>query len=167
MIQEFHPRRTAIVEFALPNLDGRLVRRRDFHGKRNLVVAFVHSLACSDCQRLLEGLKRAESAIRDWTATVLVVAREQPEQSVQQPFPTLVDLGGRATASCLGAEALPYPACVMVLDRWGEAAAAWCVQHGDELPTEQVVEALRLKDTECPECGVPTPEWLEQASSPM
>lgn len=142
--------------FALPASDGTVVSRRQFRGRRNLVLVL---FAPGDpIEGLLSGLAERAERLERLNAEVLAVAPAREEElapladRLGTPFRVLGDSEGKLLPLLTAVEnGRPLPA-VVVLDRWGAIQRRWTAPH---LPApEDVLGELERLEIACPECGV-------------
>jgi hypothetical protein len=126
---------------------GRSLALWGFRGRRSQVLCFLHP-RCPECRAFLERLEGVEEDIRLADGMVRAVAEEE----VGGPFPTLLDPDGAARAAILGGPG--RPPVVLVLDRYGAAAASFPAPGHDFPHPSAVTATLWHLALACPECGI-------------
>jgi peroxiredoxin len=113
---------------------GREITRRQYKGRRHLVLIFTHGAACAGCRTLLAALAAGYDACRAEGAEVLAfvpVATTAGAGDPAAPFPVLVvppELYGRFGA--LAADGAVQPALYLA-DRYGEVVWRALGDHDD------------------------------------
>jgi peroxiredoxin len=139
-----------IPDFSVQTTDGRTIHRRDFKGRRHLVLCFAHPQAHDGGCGLLTALDGAYADYRAGRAEVLVVVPPAGAPGGEAyPFPVTADEGGvvRARFGVAGGAAL------FIADRYGEVVVRVDSTEADGTPAEP--------------CGLPLAtvpmalEWLE------
>lgn len=146
--------------FELPASTGGSVASWDFKARRPLVLFFPHA-DCAACRGLLGRLARELPRYDEHAAQVLALVPDSLEAcsklaaELALPFPLLAD----ASAAVRTRYNIPEEfVALLVLDRYGEPYGEWQAPEADALPpAEMLLDALRLPELECPECGVP--DW--------
>lgn len=137
-------------DFTVWTVDGRTIHRRDFKGRRHLVLCFAHPQACDGGRGLLSALDAAYEVYRAGRAELLVVLPAAGASGVGgHPFPVITDAGdvARARFGVAGGAAL------VIADRYGEVVVRVDSTEADGTPSEP--------------CGLPLAtipmalEWLE------
>jgi hypothetical protein len=142
------------------------------------VIFMPHVGGCPECARYVAQLGTAVDRLREWaTRPLLLVAAEDGSRaaSAAQPFAgqpgliALVDVTGTGRAQLGGGK---EQAIVVQADRWGavydvQASGLSKDQHA-ALPTpEDLVALAKFIDIQCPECGIPSKEWLGVSPFPL
>jgi peroxiredoxin len=118
-----------------------------FRHRTALVLAFLHE-RCAECGAFAGHLRDVEDDF-GWAGAI---ARAVVPEDEDLAIPVLVDPGGRATRTLLGADAV-LPA-VVILDRYGAATSA-VPATGHRFPsTDDLVQTVTHLALQCPECGV-------------
>lgn len=133
-------------------------------GKKPLVLVFVADLADPGCSAYVNAFQRDLSHYRGLGSEIIVLTAAASVEPKDLPFrvvPAAQEVF--ATYRLLGENELPL-AGVVVVDRYGEVAAAHAAQTCSDLPEEPRIGRLLLgAESVCPECGVPEDHWLEAA----
>ena len=126
--------------FSAHALDGRLIRRQQYKGRRHLVLLFAHGGDCSDCAEQLRALARGYEACRAEQAEILAFVPADAAGAValaDLPYPVLV--APPALFARFGALASSGSVCPLlyIADRYGEVV--W--RAGGDSVTGHRVEA--------------------------
>lgn len=139
------------------------------------VVFVPHAGGCEGCTRYLDELGAAVEGLREWAtrAVVLVAARAAGAGSATPAGPAGVsmladDRDAERTRLGVGAD----QAAVIQADRWGAVYLVEAVGRGAGdhalLPAGRDLTALaQFIDIQCPECGVPSKEWMAVSPFPL
>jgi hypothetical protein len=133
------------------------------------VAVFVpHQAPCPSCDRYLEELATAAEGLREWATRALVLV---PAGRALDIGPGLVPLDDTSGAGRAHAGIDADQAAVIQADRWGavyQIAVVGRESPHAELPTpHQLVDLAKYIDIQCPECGVPSREWLAASPFPL
>ena len=104
-----------IADFSGSAADGRTIVRREYKGRRHLILCFVAPLPAAERPTLAEALAARHAAFREAGAEVVVFGGAG---SPTAPYPSLADADGRLHAR-YGVAATPI---LIVADRYGEVA---------------------------------------------
>lgn len=139
-------------DFTVRTVAGRTIHRRDFKGRRHLIVCFADPRAADGGAGLLAALAGAYEAYRAERADLLlVVDGAPPPAALAAPFPVIVDADGDLRGR-FGAPS----AALVIADRYGqimvredrpEPAADGAGPGG--LPLETIPAALGWLETRC------------------
>lgn len=131
-----------------------------------------HGHTCPDCVEYAEALAAGREALSEWAARALVLLPTNEIGHIDAwPRPGLSlladdDGAGRAQLG-LGND----QAAVVQADRWGavyDIAVIPTTRGHGELPSVSALVALaKYIDIQCPECGVPSKEWLLATPFPL
>lgn len=139
--------------FALADATGRVDGTQRAWQRREVLLALLHGPDCVTCEHLLEHLQARSRALEEQDVHVVAlepIAREG----------VLGDTCGRVAARV--AEVLgepPGPARLVVATRYLRIAAVFDVHAGPpEALLTEVLEAMRLAQTQCEECSQPL-QW--------
>ncbi|MDQ1394066.1 MAG: hypothetical protein QOF30_3043 [Acidimicrobiaceae bacterium] len=138
------------------------------------VVFVPHQDCCQGCADYVALLATAADGLRDWATRPMVIAgaRDTAGLGGAGELPgvvMLVDEAGAVRAR-LGVD--EDQALVVQADRWGAVYAVESVKvtadHQAVLPTaENLVALAKFVDIQCPECGIPSKEWLGSSAFPL
>jgi hypothetical protein len=141
------------------------------------VVFVPHQGGCQACGDYLAQLGTAAEGLRDWACRPMVVVTgnegsglgSDASDANQPGVLTLADDGGAVRAR-LGVG--DDQAVVVQADRWGAVYAVETVgptaDHQAVLPTpDDLVGLAKFIDIQCPECGIPSKEWLGSTAFPL
>ena len=103
-------------DFTVRTIDGRTIHRREFKGRRHLILCFAHPQARDGGCGLLAELTGVYAACRAERAELLVVLPATAGETATGPFPIVVDDEGLLRAR-FGAVAT---AALFIADRYGE-----------------------------------------------
>jgi len=148
-------------------------------GTTATVVFAPHPGGCSACASYLAELATAVAGLRDWATRVMVLVSD-PVGAVGAGDPALSEAAGAGVillADVDGAGrrhlgASEGQAVVVQTDRYGavfeaEAVASPDAGHGALPPPAALVALAKYIDMQCPECGVPSREWLAATPFPL
>ena len=137
-------------------------------GTRASVLVFPHPGSCPECATYLAALSEIAEDLRLWGTRMLVVApgpAADPRTSDSPGYTVLADEEHTAR-SRVGVN--DGDVAVIVADRYGAvyqvsaAGADHCLPDPGDL-----VELAKFIDIQCPECGVPGPEWQLACPLPL
>lgn len=148
--------------FQLDGLDGSPVALDDFRGQENLVLFFLHSAGCTDCQAALEGFAARQKEYRLQEAVVLTIFPETMERLGREPalrefpFPVLSDPRGETRRQYAGLMAEHLVGAedhlLFVLDQYGAPYAALVEKaFTDPAFHQDVLRWLAYVSIQCPE----------------
>jgi hypothetical protein len=132
------------------------------------VIFVPHAADCENCSRYRERLGTAVDGLREW-ATRAMVLTEAPAASGPTGVYFLADPGNRGrTWLGIGEK----QAAVIQCDRWGavyqvEAIGTAGGEHRHLPAPEDLVALAQFIDIQCPECGIPSREWLGATAFPL
>lgn len=146
--------------FMLRSLDGRMVRRADYRGRRHLVICAIPDAGDERYRPLLDALAAMHGAIRAAGAEALALTGMDaagPETGAPTwPFPILLDrdwgIGRRLGAMTASGE---RTTALAVADRYGEialtaiGAAPPAGEPAHDLPFDAVVPTLEVLEARC------------------
>jgi hypothetical protein len=132
------------------------------------VIFVPHRAPCPDCVRYLDQLGDAVTGLREWGARTTVLVAPGSDGTAPAGVLALADEDGAGRA-LLGVG--DDQAAVVQSDRWGAVYDVAGVEEGGshaDLPTPGDLVALaQFIDIQCPECGVPSKEWLAASPFPL
>lgn len=132
------------------------------------VIFVPHGPPCPDCAMYLDGLGAAVEGLREWGTRTTVLVAPGSDVTASHGVLALADEAGRGRAQ-LGVG--DDQAAVVQSDRWGAVYEVAAVGPGAShagLPTPTELVALaKFIDIQCPECGVPSKEWLAASPFPL
>jgi hypothetical protein len=142
-----------IPDFTVQTAEGRRIHRRDFKGRRHLVICFAHPQASDEGRGLLAEVAASYDAFRAGRAEVLVVPLSDGAAAGEDyPFPVVADAGG-VLRSRFGAT---DGAALIIADRYGEVVVRVDSTEADGTPPEPyglplatVLMALEWLETRC------------------
>ncbi len=138
------------------------------------VVFVPHQGTCQGCADYVALLGVAADGLRDWATRPMVIAGGGDTAGLggAGESPGVVMLADEADAvrARLGVD--ESQALVVQADRWGAVYAVESVEvtadHQAVLPTtEDLVALAKFVDIQCPECGIPSKEWLGSSAFPL
>ncbi len=138
-------------DFAAQTVDGRMIQRREFKGRRHLVVCCAHPEALDSGRDLLTALAGRYTAIREERGELLFLpARGEVGGIDPGPFPIVVD----ATPSLRARFGAAESALLLIADRYGEVvlreeSAGRAGSAGAALPLERIVPMLAWLEMRC------------------
>lgn len=127
-------------DFAVRTLDGRTIHRRDFKGRRHLVVCF----APPTPGNLLDTLAAQYADLRSERGE-LIVALAADAAPAGHPYP-LVD--GEGAAELRRRFGVTEPSELFVCDRYGEVVLR-VAGTAEALPIDEMLPALQWMETRC------------------
>jgi hypothetical protein len=132
------------------------------------VIFVPHRAPCADCARYLDQLGAAVPGLREWGARTTVLVPAGSEVTAPAGVLALADGDGAGrTLLDVGDD----QAAVVQSDRWGAVYDVAGVEESEShagLPTPGDLIALaQFIDIQCPECGVPSKEWLAASPFPL
>ncbi len=139
------------------------------------VIFAPHGHRCPDCAAYIGQLSTAVERLREWATRAMVLVAPEFE-FVGSVAPAdragvilLADEGGTGRAR-LGVR--EDQAAVVQADRWGAVYQVETIGAGGpahaELPAPRDLVALaQFIDIQCPECGVPSKEWMSATPFPL
>jgi hypothetical protein len=143
-------------------------------GRMASVIFVPHRDPCLECRAYALQLAGAVGGLEEWGSRLLLLAPSAAEAA----FATagagsgilLLDDADGAGRTALGLA--EDQAAVVQADRWGAVYEAAAVGrpavHAADLPTpEELVAMAKFIDIQCPECGVPSKEWLQASPFPL
>lgn len=143
-----------IPSFSGCTLDGRTIERRQYKGRRHLVLIFTHGVACAGCRALLAALARDYDACRAEGAEVLAFVPAETASGADAPnvpFPVLAAPPAlyERFGALAGSEAV-WPALYLA-DRYGEVVwrALADQDNGHTLPVDEVVPLVERMAMVC------------------
>ncbi|MGN6562541.1 MAG: redoxin domain-containing protein [Thermomicrobiales bacterium] len=143
-----------IPSFSGCTLDGRTIERRQYKGRRHLVLIFTHGVACAGCRALLAALARDYGAFRAEGAEVLAFVPAETVAGADAPnvpFPVLASPPAlyASFGALAGGEAV-WPALYLA-DRYGEVVwrALADQDGGHTLPVDEVVPLVERMAMVC------------------
>jgi len=151
--------------FHLREADGGQVSLWDYHGRRNLVLFFMHSAECSGCRKLLELISSAYDQLVAEEGEILVVVHAHLSDAAALKHemglrcPVLSDVSGEVFKQygLLGSGKKPR-AAIVVSDRFGEIYHVSISGEEHRLASvEDILSWLGFIEIQCPESGAP--EW--------
>jgi alkyl hydroperoxide reductase subunit AhpC len=136
-------------DFTVRTLAGRTIHRRDFKGRRHLVLCFAHAATSDGGQGLATALATAYPAWRAERAELLLIVSGTGDLVVApEALPIIADAEGHLRARFgVGTEA-----ALFIADRYGEIAF---YENGESptgvqgLPLDQVLPTLELLEMRC------------------
>ena len=132
------------------------------------VIFVPHRAPCPDCAGYLEQLGGAVEGLREWGARTTALLAPGSDLTAPPGVLALSDPSG-AGRTLLGVG--DEQAAVVQSDRWGAVYEVAEVGPGGShaaLPTPGDLVALaKFIDIQCPECGVPSKEWLAASPFPL
>jgi peroxiredoxin len=142
-----------IPDFTVQTVEGRRIHRRDFKGRRHLVICFAHPQASDGGQGLLGAIAGSYDAYRAGRGEVLVVLSSDGAMGEEgYPFPVVADVGG-VLCSRFGTT---DGAALIIADRYGEVVVRVDSTEVDGAPPEPyglplatVPMALEWLETRC------------------
>jgi peroxiredoxin len=143
-----------IPSFSGCTLDGRTIERRQYKGRRHLMLIFTHGAACADCRALLAALAQDYAACRAEGAEVLAFVPAETAAGANAPdvpFPVLAvppALYARFGALAGGEAVRP---ALYLADRYGEVVwrALNDQNSGHDLPVDEVVPLVERMAMVC------------------
>jgi hypothetical protein len=144
------------------------------------VVFVPHPDRCRGCAGYVARLGVAAAGLRDWATRPMVVVgggggggdatATVGDPAEAQPGVLVLADGDGAVRSRLGIG--DDEAVVVQADRWGAVYAVETVgragDHEAVLPTpDDLVGLAKFIDIQCPECGIPSKEWLGSSPFPL
>ncbi len=130
------------------------------------IVFVPHAGSCQECLRYLADLGSAVEELREWATRVLVLAGSGP---VEGPPGVLMladpDGAGRGRLGIPGDQA-----GVLQADRWGsvyQVETAGAGAHTVFPVPRDLVAMAKYIDIQCPECGIPSTEWMAVSPFPL
>ncbi len=155
-----------VPSFASPRESGAVVRLRDYKGRRNLVLCFMHSTSCVTCVNRLRAFAGSYREYQDLDAEILAISPDA-QQAVEMlaadlrlPFPLLVDATGEVSARYTGVKSAAADSVVgiLVTDRYGALYHQTLSRRDADLPDQRAILGwLLFVGIQCEECGMP--EW--------
>lgn len=133
-----------------------------------------HRNPCLECHAYALQLARAVAGLEEWGSRLLLLVPSVPETAFARAARgsgiLLLDDAGGAGRTSLGVA--DDQAAVVQADRWGAiyetAAVGRSAAHAADLPApEDLVAMAKFIDIQCPECGVPSKEWLQASPFPL
>lgn len=157
------------LSFPLAGTGGRLAWSQ---GRTAPVIFVPHLGPCAECVQYAEALAAGRDALAEWAARALVLLSTNLVGEVgawQRPGLSLLaddDGAGRAQLGVGNDQA-----AVVQADRWGAVYDTAVIRdtgdHG-HLPSVSALVALaKYIDIQCPECGVPSKEWMLATPFPL
>jgi hypothetical protein len=140
------------------------------------VVFVPHPDRCRECAEYVARLGAAAEGLRDWaTRPMVVVGGGDATETVLDPAaapPGVLVLADRDGAGRSRLGIGDDEAVVVQADRWGAVYAVETVgragDHEAVLPTpDDLVGLAKFIDIQCPECGIPSKEWLGSSPFPL
>jgi hypothetical protein len=136
-------------------------------GTRASVIFVPHLGSCPDCARYAESLSGAVEGLREWGTQALVLVAPEAELTAPGCLLLADDGAGRAQLG-VGDE----QAAVVQADRWGavyqvEAIGPGATGHGLFPAPEDLVRLAQFIDIQCPECAIPSREWMAVNPYPL
>jgi peroxiredoxin len=163
---EEEDRRSPAPDFCLPDAAGKTICKSDYRGDCSLVLAFLHSLDCEECQQAVQGFIENQASYHKEDARVLVIippgngeaaerAGENPHVE-QPPVTILADRDGeiRKTYAGLMVESLitAQDAALFILDSYGAPYAAYVSPElTDPGLHSEILSWLSFIGMQCPE----------------
>jgi len=132
------------------------------------VIFVPHRAPCPDCAGYLDQLGAAVTGLREWGARTTVLVPPGSDVTAPPGLLALADEDGDGrTLLGVGDD----QAAVVQSDRRGAVYDVAAVEEGAshaDLPTPGDLVALaQFIDIQCPECGVPSKEWLAASPFPL
>lgn len=132
------------------------------------VVFVPHPGGCAGCGQYLAELTAAAPGLGEWASRILVLAGEGWSSPEPVGVAVLDDADGKGRSQIgLGAA----DAAVLQADRWGAVYQAEVVRpdgdHGVLPRAGELIGMAKYIDIQCPECGVPSREWLGATPFPL
>lgn len=143
-------------------------------GRMASVIFVPHRDPCLECHAYAVQLAGAVPGLEEWGSRLLLLVPSVPEtafaSAAGRSGNLLLDDADGAGRTSLGVA--DDQAAVVQADRWGAvyetAAVGRPAIHADDLPTpEDLVAMAKFIDIQCPECGVPSTEWLQASPFPL
>jgi hypothetical protein len=140
------------------------------------VIFAPHLGSCADCARYLGQLAEAAPGLREWATRAMVLV------SPERPLDTSALDGAQRSEILLLADERAarrvylgvgdHDAAVVLIDRWGavfaaESVGANAAGHAALPSARDLVALAQFIDIQCPECGVPSKEWLSATAFPL
>jgi hypothetical protein len=138
-------------------------------GTMAAVVFVPHREPCEECTRYLEVLGAAAGGLREWATRAVVLV------SGSDPGPVVSGVALLDDGSGIGRRQLGIgddQAAVLQADRWGAVYQSELVgpnpaDHTRLSPSHDLVAMSKFIDIQCPECEVPSKEWLAASPFPL
>jgi len=138
-------------------------------GTRASVVFAPHLGPCPECTEYLGVLAAAADGLREWATRAMVLVTGTPPGAVAAGIALLDDSAGAGRAQLgIGDD----EAAVFQADRWGavyqsERAGPNPAAHSRLPLSHDLVGMAKFIDIQCPECEVPSKEWLAASPFPL
>ena len=144
-------------DFVLRSAAGAEVHLSDYRGRANLILMFTLSAELG----VVRDLAAQYAHIREEQGKVLLIVAirelDDPETSLQLPFPTLIDSDRKVYADYglqRNGDLIPG---IFITDRFGELAASYVGSETANATSASIVKWLEFINSQCPECE--PPEW--------
>jgi hypothetical protein len=140
-------------------------------GTRASVVFVPHREPCPACTDYLDVLEAAASGLEEWATRALVMVTGASAGQHRAPAGVvLLDDAGATARARLGVG--DDQAAVIQADRWGavyQAAevASLSSSHASLPAAHELIALAKLIDIQCPECEVPSKEWMDVSPFPL
>lgn len=139
--------------FALPDIQGQIVRRTVYRGMKHLVLIFLPSLGGSAAQEYLDALADSYALVRAACGEVLVIvnhcsSQEVPDQlNLNVPVRVLYDAEGSTTRRFIP---IDKQAAVFIIDRYGELYYDLLVNDIKQFPPiAEICDWIEAIDAQC------------------